>query len=348
MVEYVEKIELDRIRPGPNPRQERIESGKATADLEGSMKTVGEQRVPIFVTKRSDGLFEVIDGHRRFHVAKKYGWDRIKAIVLPTDSELDVLKEMGIINMNMQELEPLEKGAILNAYFESLMVKEGLNPKSPEDRKRARGKLLDYLSQTVFRFTPSTLSGWLRIYENFTRKDLQDVNSYEAAMALQAARRLKVEPSVVVREAKSAGLNSKGYWQLPKVAEDTNDVKEAVGKAKELQDGSTSSYITYPKSIQRRVRFLARTLKVDTQAMLVDLIEIGSVAALAKLFEIKNPTRSKIYEVWDGYIKKDIRQRMRGFDVPVTGPTIIEKPEFYSTLRQHFLEDQRQKQEALK
>jgi ParB/RepB/Spo0J family partition protein len=344
----IETLELAKVGPGPNPRQPRIEREELTSDLEQSMKTIEEQRIPIVVTKRGDSRYEIIDGHRRFHVASKLGWSEIKAIVLPTSSEMDVIKEMGIINMHMTELTPLEKGIIINAYFESLMKQEKLDPKLSDDRKKARGKMLDYLSKTVFHFSAATLSHWLTLYENFTKEDMLNVNSYEAAMVLQAAKRLKVKPSIVIKEAKAAGLGGKGYWSLPKVAKDTQDLKEAVAKAKELEEESTSSYISYPRSLHKKVRFLARTLKVDTQAMLVDLIEIGSVAALDVLFSVKNPTRAKFYEAWDRYLSEEVRPRARKFEPPVTGPTVIEDPSLYAELKNRFVSEQRAKQEALK
>ena len=167
-------------------------------------------------------------------------------------------------------------------------------------------------------------------------------------MVLQTARRMKVKPAVVIEEAKAAGLDGKGYWQLPKVAQETNNLKEAVQMAKEFQEGSVSSYISYPRPIHRRVRFLAKTMKVDTQAMLVDLIEIGTVAAMNELFSIKNPTKAKILEAWDRYIKNEVRERMKGIEVPATGITIDEKPEVFEELSQQLLKDQREKREALK
>jgi hypothetical protein len=50
----IETLELAKVGPGPNPRQPRIEREELTSDLEQSMKTIEEQRIPIVVTKRGD------------------------------------------------------------------------------------------------------------------------------------------------------------------------------------------------------------------------------------------------------------------------------------------------------
>jgi len=335
-MESIKEIELGRIKPGPNPRQPRILAGEMTRDLENSMKTIEEQRIPIVVTVADDGNFEIIDGHRRFHVASKFGWPKINAIVVQANSEQEVLKEMGIINMHMQELTLLEKGMIVNAYFESEMKAEGLNPKSSKDRRAARAKMLNYLSKTVFKFTPSTLSSWLTTYESFEREDLLDVNSYEVAMVLQTARRLKVEPTMVIKEAKAAQLTGKGYWALPKVARETGNLKEAVQRAKALQEESISSYISYPMNVHDKVRFLARTLKVDTQAMIVDLITIGALTALDKVFSQANSSKSAMYERWDSLVQKS-RETSREFNLPTSGPTVAEDPELFKELQIEYL-----------
>jgi ParB family chromosome partitioning protein len=96
---------LDEVRP--NPHQPRTTFNDEDLDsLAASIKTSGVLQ-PI-VTRRREGMYEIVAGERRFRAARLAGLDRVPVIVRNVDDH--AMLQMALIeNLQRRDLNPLEK-----------------------------------------------------------------------------------------------------------------------------------------------------------------------------------------------------------------------------------------------
>ena len=103
--ETIQYVPVERIQRDTNIRQQFSEE-----ELHGLMQSLIEvgQLVPIRVRRRGDD-FLIIDGERRFRVAKKAGWKTLAVIVENDDlSEADVKQRQLVCNVQRADLSQLE------------------------------------------------------------------------------------------------------------------------------------------------------------------------------------------------------------------------------------------------
>jgi len=105
----VPEIDLKKIQPNRlNPRLEFSKSG--LAELADSIKQVGVLE-PIIVRPKSDGIYEVVVGERRYRAAHQAGLEKIPVSIHDyTDEEV---MELNLIeNIQREDLNAVEKGGI--------------------------------------------------------------------------------------------------------------------------------------------------------------------------------------------------------------------------------------------
>lgn len=114
-----EVLEISVEEIEPNPRQPRQQF--SASDLEDLLNSIKEHGVllPLVVTKKTDGLYELISGERRLRASKMLGKKTVPAIVRKA-SEQQKLELALIENIQRQDLNPLEEAiayqALLNEF----------------------------------------------------------------------------------------------------------------------------------------------------------------------------------------------------------------------------------------
>lgn len=100
----------------PNPQQPRDEFDQsAHEELMTSLAEVGLLQ-PIVVRPVDDG-FQLVMGERRWRACRELGWERIPAIVRPTEDSA-MLRDALLENLHREQLNPLEEAAA----YEQLLV----------------------------------------------------------------------------------------------------------------------------------------------------------------------------------------------------------------------------------
>ena len=93
----------------PNPQQPRDEFDQsAHEELMASLAEVGLLQ-PIVVRPVDDG-FQLVMGERRWRACRELGWERIPAIVRPTEDSA-MLRDALLENLHREQLNPLEEAA---------------------------------------------------------------------------------------------------------------------------------------------------------------------------------------------------------------------------------------------
>jgi ParB family chromosome partitioning protein len=111
---FFSEVLVTSIRPNPQqPRDEFDQS--AHEELMTSLSEVGLLQ-PIVVRPVDDG-FQLVMGERRWRACRELGWERIPAIVRPTEDSA-MLRDALLENLHREQLNPLEEAAA----YEQLLV----------------------------------------------------------------------------------------------------------------------------------------------------------------------------------------------------------------------------------
>ncbi|MEM7230220.1 MAG: ParB/RepB/Spo0J family partition protein [Planctomycetota bacterium] len=113
----------------PNPHQPRQQfDEKALAQLSESIRTNGLMQ-PIVVRPRSDGMFEIVAGERRWRAAFGLNMIEIPAVIHELDDR--TVSEWSLIeNLQREDLNPMERAEA----FQRLIDDHGLTHQSVADR----------------------------------------------------------------------------------------------------------------------------------------------------------------------------------------------------------------------
>ena len=99
------KIQIDNIRPSPNPVRKTWDEEKMK-ELCWSLLEEGQVE-PIGVYATNDS-YTVVWGHRRVEAARRIGWSEIDAMLVPQD-EIDNLIQSGIENLSGEDMTADDK-----------------------------------------------------------------------------------------------------------------------------------------------------------------------------------------------------------------------------------------------
>lgn len=115
----------------PNPLNELVRGGQANAEmslaeLSASIKAHGVIQ-PLLVQKSSHGWM-ILTGERRWRATKALGEDAplLPCVIRHTDGELDSLVQMGIENIQRQNLDPITEARYYAALIERGLDKAGI------------------------------------------------------------------------------------------------------------------------------------------------------------------------------------------------------------------------------
>ena len=117
---HLEEIEGPGVRP--------------PGGLVRSMAAVG-QLVPVILWKR-DGRYRIADGRRRVAAARRLGWTRVSAFILPSAEEAELAAARVTLAANIHSPNPLSEAEAVRVIGESEAKAVGLT--SAQARHRAR------------------------------------------------------------------------------------------------------------------------------------------------------------------------------------------------------------------
>lgn len=105
--ESVINIDISRISPSRYQPREFFKKEK----LQELVSSIQEKGVvqPVLVREKSDGVYELIAGERRFRAVKELGYQTIPAIIRKVDSDIDLLELSLIENIQREGLNPIEE-----------------------------------------------------------------------------------------------------------------------------------------------------------------------------------------------------------------------------------------------
>ena len=113
-------VDMDKIQPNPNQPRKRFRE-KSLKELSESIKTVGVLQ-PILL-KKSDDMYFIVAGERRFRAAKLAGLTEIPAVVKDADdSELFLMALVE--NIQRENLNPIEEAESLKKLMDEFHLSQ--------------------------------------------------------------------------------------------------------------------------------------------------------------------------------------------------------------------------------
>lgn len=126
----IEHIPMRKIDIPPSQRKLR--------NLTGLVASIQRLRLrqPILVVRRGS-RYRVIDGRRRYHACKRFGWSAIPAIVLSIDDQVEELIAIDV-HLMREELTPSERDHLRQQRKESVTTiqRQHKNRNSPGQAQR--------------------------------------------------------------------------------------------------------------------------------------------------------------------------------------------------------------------
>ena len=94
---------------------------RPSADLVRLMDSIERTGIaePLIVRPRSEGGYEIISGHRRFHAAQRAGLDRVKVQVRDIDDDQAII-DMVDSNIQREHISPMEKARAYAMKLEAI------------------------------------------------------------------------------------------------------------------------------------------------------------------------------------------------------------------------------------
>lgn len=156
--ESLERIPIDAIRPNPRQPRGSVEE-QGLEELAESIKVHGILQ-PVIVRPLAGTGYELIAGERRWRAARLAGFDRVPAIVRPSEDS-ERLELALIENMARRDLSPVEAAQACAALVEELgLTKEEVGRRVGRSRVAISNliRLLDLPDEVLALLASGTLS----------------------------------------------------------------------------------------------------------------------------------------------------------------------------------------------
>jgi ParB family transcriptional regulator, chromosome partitioning protein len=98
-------IDVTLIDPNPNQPRQTITNASIQAKAR-SLKKYG-QIAPVILVQQENGRYTLLDGQLRWEGAKVLGWEKLRAVVVPTPQDLD--QSSLLTFLGFEDLNPLDK-----------------------------------------------------------------------------------------------------------------------------------------------------------------------------------------------------------------------------------------------
>ena len=127
--EKVLSIDIEKIQPNPNQPRKRFKE-KSLKELSESIKNVGI--IQPIILKKSDDIYYIIAGERRYRAAKLAGLKEIPAVIKEADDSDSFLLAL-VENIQRENLNPMEEAESLKRLMTEFKL-------SQEDISKRIGK----------------------------------------------------------------------------------------------------------------------------------------------------------------------------------------------------------------